>query len=285
MKKIYLNEQEILKYPFYNKNITNEAEVRIFSSTELMKIFHFYSQNKVDTLYLLNKYQNDLALVSEFILFKKYIYNKKDLLQGILINKGYKINLRTLLQEGYNFSFNDLIVTLQNVGKVLEKLKYIRNHENKLTTFFIGDLQESNILVDIQTKKIQIIDLDSCKIENNRAFAAKYLEFLKTYFYVRENLQEKYPWDGYHFSNNENTDLYCYTMIILRFLFGVDIMLLDLNAFYNKMYDLKQDGLPDSLYQIFINLYNHVPNQNPYRLLDFIPSSFERKRDLHTQKQ
>ncbi len=164
---------------------------------------------------------------------------------------------------------------------MLEKLKYIREYENKLTTFFIGDLQESNILVDIQTKRVQIVDLDSCKIGNNRAFAAKYLEFLKTYSYVRKYLQEKYPWDVYHFSNNENTDLYCYMMMILRFLFDINIMLLDLNTFYSKMYDLKQEGLPDKLYQVFINLYSNVPNQNPYKLLEVIPSSFERKMDLN----
>ena len=62
-------------------------------------------------------------------------------------------------------------------------------------------------------------------------------------------------------------------------------MLLDLNTFYNKMYDLKKEGLPEFLFQVFVNLYNPIPNQNPYKFLEDIPSSFERKRDLYRQKQ
>ncbi len=100
MSKIYLEEKEIEKYPIYYKGKTNEALVREFSPTELLKIFHFYSQNKIDTLKFIEEYRKDLSFVSELLLFKKYVCDKKDSIKGILIDKGYETNLRTLLQGG-----------------------------------------------------------------------------------------------------------------------------------------------------------------------------------------
>ena len=100
MEKIYLTEKEIAKYPLYYKSKTNEAIVREFSSTELMKIFYSYNQNKIDTLMLLETQREDFSLVPELLLFKNYIYGKNDLIKGILIDKGYKVNLRTYLQGG-----------------------------------------------------------------------------------------------------------------------------------------------------------------------------------------
>lgn len=250
MKGIHLTQKEIEKYPLFYHGKSNEAEIREYNSQELLKIFHFYNQNKIDTLKCIDQKRKDLERLPEFLLFKKYIYGK-----------------------------NDLILVLQNIGKILETLNHLRTKENILTDFFIGDLQESNILVDSITKKVQIIDLDSCKIGNNRAFLTKYLNFLKTYTHVRQNLGKKYPWDKYNFSNNQNTDLYCYSVIILKVLFSIDISILDLNTFYKMMYKLKQENLPEPLFQIFLNLYNNVDNDNPFRYLENIPHSFE--KELH----
>ena len=277
MKGIHLTQEEIEKYPLFYHGKSNEAEIREYNSQELLKIFHFYNQNKIDTLKCIDQKRKDLERLPEFLLFKKYIYGKNDLITGILIEKGYPTNLRTYKINGA--SFNDLILVLQNIGKILETLNHLRTKENILTDFFIGDLQESNILVDSITKKVQIIDLNSCKIGNNRAFLTKYLNFLKTYTHVRQNLGKKYPWDKYNFSNNQNTDLYCYSVIILKVLFSIDISILDLNTFYKMMYKLKQENLPEPLFQIFLNLYNNVDNDNPFRYLENIPHSFE--KELH----
>lgn len=278
MKSIYLTEEEIKKYPPFVLTKTNEAEILNYSETEIIKHFHYYNENKVYTLGQMEKYESDLKLVPELLIHKKVICDYQTII-AILLDIGYGLNLKEYAKQ-QNTSFNDLILTLQNIGKILEKLKYIRSEENKLTSFFIGDLQEGNILVDPKTKKIQFIDLDSCKIGNNRAFLTKYLEFLKTYSYVKIKLQHKYPWDIYNFSNNQNTDLYCYMVVILKLLFGIDITLLDLNEFYRQMFLLRKQGLPEPLFQIFMNLYSNVDNQNPYKLLDSIPSSFEKRRIL-----
>lgn len=169
---------------------------------------------------------------------------------------------------------------MKNIGHVLEKLEYMRKEENKLQTFFIGDLHEENILVNKETKKIQICDIDSCKIGNNQPFRTKY-SFLKAYYYVFKHLNKKYPFNSNNiFIPNEDFDLYCYIVIILNTLFHINVLCLDVTDYFKQIYSLKEQGLPRPLFQIFLNIYSPAKNENPYRYLDAIPESFERKRKL-----
>lgn len=272
-------EDEINKYPLLTHNKSMEADIHIYNESELLKIFHFYSENKITTLQDLEEMENELKLVQELLLFKKYISNRKEII-GILIDKGYEIDLQKFLNE--TLSFQDLIFVFKNIGCVLEQLDYLRKKEHILTNFFIGDIHEKNILVNKDTKQIQFIDLDSSKTKNNRAYLTKYLNFPKTFSYVKNNLSFKYPWDVYNFSNNQNTDLYCYMVILLKALFKIDIHLMNLDTFYKQMLDLKEQGLPEPLFQAFFHLYSPVDNINPYQYLDYIPESFERKRNFIT---
>ena len=164
---------------------------------------------------------------------------------------------------------------MKKIGHVLEKLSNLRRQEGILTNFFIGDLHESNILVG-ENHEIQICDLDSCKIGNNKPFLTKYLQFLKTYPEVTESLQHKYPFYHYLCIPNENSDLYCYCAMIFKTLFEVDLTKLSSNEFHQTLYSLKEQGLPEPLYQTFFNLYSPKENENPYRYLEDIPNSFEK---------
>ena len=47
-----------------------------------------------------------------------------------------------------------------------------------------------------------------------------------------------------------------------------------------NIYDLKQQGLPEPLFQIFLNIYSYKNNKNPFLYLDALPNSFERKFHL-----
>lgn len=158
-------------------------------------------------------------------------------------------------------------------------MESIRHKEGKLQNFFIGDLQEKNILVDKNTKKIQLCDIDSCKIGDNIPFCARY-SFLKSYSYVSRNLQVKYPMYNTLFIPNKNFELYCYIVIIFNTLFHINIRVLTVPEYYQILYSLKRLGLPEPLFQIFINIYSLADNQNPYSFLDKIPTSLERKLNL-----
>lgn len=277
MERLYLTGKELKQLPLYHTENTNEADILDYSDTEIIKYFYLPSKNKVYTLSEIEQQEQDLKLVKELLIFKKIVLEKSHI-KGILLDKGYESNLRDFIVES-DYSFNDLIIIFQNIGRVLENLEHIRNEEGKLKSFFIGDLHETNVLVDPISKKIQICDIDSCKIGNNKPFLTAYLNFYFTYDYVLQNLSTKYLYN-YSCVQNQNTDLYCYNVMILKNLFNIDIEFLSVKSFYKQLYSLKENGLPEPLFQIFLNLYNTVDNQNPYKLLDTIPNYFEKQRIL-----
>jgi len=195
------------------------------------------------------------------------------------MDKGYSNTLDQFINLSTT-SFNDKIIVLKNIGKVLEHLHYLRTEENLLKNFFISDLHEGNILVDHNTKKIQIIDFDSCKIGNNKAFLSKYLQFLKTYSYVTKILKYKYPKETHYFIGNENTDLYCYLIIIMKSLLDINIHLMDVTEFYQTISFLESQDFPKEICFCLRNIYFPCDNVNPYKYLDYIPESFERKLNI-----
>ncbi len=275
MERLQMSEKNIEELPLYYGKKTNEATLYEYSKTEILKKFNYPSDNKITTLYEIEKQKRDLESVEELLIFKKIVVEYFNVL-GVLMDVGYKMNLKDYLRIE-NISYNDSIILLKQIGKLLDKLEHIRKEEHKLNDFFIGDLHESNILVDPETKKIQICDLDSCKIGMNKPFETKYLQFFKTYSFIKQNLRHKYPANYYCTIPNRNTDLYCYMVMILKILFSFDITNLSVEEFYKNLYSLKKQGLPDSLYIIFYNLYTPIDNQNPYALLDDIPLIFEHR--------
>lgn len=271
MERVQIREDALAKLPLYYKTRTNEAILYLYEN-QILKQFYYISKNKLNTIYELEKREKEIEEVKELLLFKKIVVDYYKVL-GVLMEKGYESNFKhycTLKTTSYN----DCIVVLKNIGLVLEKLSSLRR-QGILTDFFIGDLHESNILVG-ENNQIQICDLDSCKIGKNIPFLTKYLQFLKTYLEVKKGLQHKYPFYYDLCIPNENSDLYSYCVMILKVLFHVDITKLSSSAFYETLYSLKEQGLPEPLYQTFLNLYSPKDNENPYRYLEDLPNSFEK---------
>lgn len=242
---------------------------------KLLNYFDFVNENKAYTLREIENQEEDLRLVQELLLFKKIVIVDSKI-KGILLEKGYSFNLHELQSE----SFNELIPILQNVGRLLEELRYIREKEKKLETFFIGDLQEENILVDKETKKIQICDLDSCKIGDNKPFRAKY-SFCRTFYHVFQNLEKKYPLSPItSFIPNHNFELYCYIATIMNVLFHIEIQFMDVPNYFKWLHFMKEQGFPEPLFEIFLNIYSPKDNVNPYPYLDAIPNRLERNLKL-----
>lgn len=277
MERLYKKEKQLKNLPLYYPNKTSEATILDYSETEILKYFHCINENKVYTLEEMERQEKDLKLVKELLIFKKIILVNSQV-KGIVLDKGYNNNLANFKLE--NVSFNDLVIVMQNIGHVLHTLQCYREQEGILKTFFIGDLHEGNILVNSKTKNIQICDIDSCKIGSNKPFPTKYLQFYNTYNYVCKKLQNKYPMQNDRAIPNSNTDLYCYIKMILDILFNFNIEYLNILDYHKVIYSLREQGLPEPLYQAFINLYHPLDNINPYQYLDAIPFSFERKLTL-----
>ena len=73
-----------------------------------------------------------------------------------------------------NIPIEEHIYYLVKVGEILEELSKTRR-TTSLKDIYIGDLHESNIMVNIFTKQLGLIDLDSCRIGSRFSYTSKYL--------------------------------------------------------------------------------------------------------------
>ena len=70
------------------------------------------------------------------------------------------------------------------------------------------------------------------------------------------------------FIPDENTDLYCYIIVILNFLYGDNIQNFTINDFYNYLEYLQHIGINHELLSIFEKIATGSENENPGELLD-----------------
>ena len=126
-------------------------------------------------------------------------------------------------------------------------------------------------MVNPNNKELNIVDLDSSRILNNGTFAARYLGpnfFIedKPHKYIY-NDNAKLNGPGYIFAN-ENSDLYCYSIMILNFLYGDKITRLKIDDFYKYLEYLNSIGINKNLLDIFNILTNTADNKNPVNYLE-----------------
>ena len=166
---------------------------------------------------------------------------------------------------------------LKQIGMILEKMK-LRREYTCISDFYINDLHESNFIVG-NDGLVKVIDIDSCKINNNGIFNSKYLSsksFIKEIYKYSKN-NNSYDDNDYHkystditgaFIPNENTDLYCYIIVILNFLYESDTSRFTLQEFYDYLEYLENIGVDKELLSYFEKIVSGSPNENPYPLLD-----------------
>ena len=157
---------------------------------------------------------------------------------------------------------------LKMIGQILEQMSYIRKF-TPLTDFYIGDLHEDNLIIDPLKRTIYVADTDSIKIAGNFSFPSRYLNSKG----LLNNAGKKYHLnDDIHcltdYVVDENTDLYCYAIVILNYLYGEKINNMDIDEFYryiNYLVDLKIDK---NLIDCFDRIVSNGNNINPVNFID-----------------
>lgn len=274
MKIIDLNKKdyESLKdYILAFNTLNTESELYFYRGDVLKRLYpEFFNtfNNKLYTLDQLDKNFDKIVEVEELQIPNTLVtYNTE--VFGFLLDYIKSETLNTILESPYHH-FGEKKELLYKVGNLLKKMDNLRNKHESLKDFYIGDLHGDNILVD-ENNNIKVVDLDSCKIANNKASAAYLLPVFNPRFI---NLKEKYPSDNNGYLPNKNTDLYCYTTILLNYLFQGKA-----SALTEKMFDkyidyLELIGVGDNLIKCFRTLYTDSDNINPCDYLDEIPHTF-----------
>ena len=169
-------------------------------------------------------------------------------------------NLQKLLSSR-EISHNQKIKYLKAVGNLLDEIKNLR--------MYLNDLHEDNFMID-QNDNLKVIDLDSSVIGEVKPFASKYLTpfSLAAHIdkYKKINDNESF---GYIYPTHD-TDLYCYIIVILNYLFDAKISSYNKNQFSNLLNFLDSVCIDKELIDIFSFIITNEKNINPVNYLDTI---------------
>ena len=214
------------KYKLPNYIINSEANLYILpekskweTKLKILKSLYFPSGDSFGhKLYTINTLidNNKTINIPEIVFPEKIAIVNAEII-GFTMPLVKSINLLEALKSN-ELSNEQKITYLKEIGQLLEKMKKVRTYTD-INDFYLNDLHEGNFIIDSSDNHVKIVDIDSCKINNNYIFSSKYLSrrsminFIPKYH--RHNPQSL--GEG-SFIPDENTDLYCYIIIILNFL-------------------------------------------------------------------
>ena len=83
---------------------------------------------------------------------------------GVMYNK-MNLSYRYVLNSNL-YSFSEKIECFKQIGLILDKMKNVRDNTN-IKDFYLCDLYTDNFILNTDTNRINVIDMDSCKINGN----------------------------------------------------------------------------------------------------------------------
>ncbi len=251
--------------------------------------------NKLFILEMLNEYRE--ILPHNFVLPESLVSVDKEI-KGFVLPFASGINMEMYLSDR-GVSIKDKLKSIQNIGVTLDNLDHIRENSN-LDCIYLNDLHASNFIVDPKTSDIKVVDLDSCRICDSKPLPARYLNpkallnrapGQNKYDIYRKDLipdlnnqvsnetqYKEYEKDYCKYANyrdllgyvnsNAESDLYCYIILFLNYLYGENIGRFSLEEFYNYVCYLEKIGINQELLEAIIKITTNAPNENIGKYLD-----------------
>ena len=271
-KNVTSTECELFKYPYYGKE-------------KLLKKLHrtdgIIFANKLYAIEVLNA--NKDSMPSNFVLPESLVsINKK--IEAFTMKYIKGINLSVILNNP-DITYEEKIHYLKSIGRILEQMQNIRKYTN-LNNFYLGDIHEDNFLVERDKQEIYIVDLDSCKIAGNKSFPGRYLTNSSLIKYNSTKYQTLSQTDDLaDYKIDENTDIYCYIIMILNYLYDGRVDRLSLDKFYDFINYLEDIKVNIELIECFNKIVVGGNNINPCNYLDTLtPKQVAGARRLYKKK-
>lgn len=168
--------------------------------------------------------------------------------------------------HGYRFTNEQKINYLKEIGKMIQNITH-KYHE---TGFLLGDVHEYNFILNHDDNRVYAVDLDGSKVGNNRVMGVKHCDCNRNL----KSLTKKYPTEDGYTKPNINSELLCYSYIVLNTISRISMERLTIEDFYQYLQYLIDIGFNKELIDIFANLYTKKDNYFPLELLDTIPKDF-----------
>lgn len=249
--------------------VSSEGDIYLYQNKIIKRIRRIngdYFSNKLFTIHALADNEH-LKEIEELVLPKKLITMDK-------VAVGYQMpyiegpTLEECLKSS-EFDIDFKIDLLMQVGTILEKMKNLREKYDMLD-FFLNDLHECNFVLDIHTGLLHVVDLDSCSINGNLKFGAKYLSFLTPLSNFSKYKNVETFSCGADFIPSKDTDYYCYAIILLNFLSGINFSKLSLKDAYEYFNYLSSLKISKELVDGLAKIYSSDANTNIKDLIPYI---------------
>ena len=258
-KDVTSTECELFKYNYYGKE---KLLKKLYRTNGI--IF----ANKLYTIEALNSNKDNIP--SNFIIPEVLVSINKQI-EAFTMKYIKGTNLSIILNEP-TITYEEKINYLKSIGNILEQMKNIRKY-TELKDFYIGNIHEDNFLVDTEKQEIFVADLDSCKIADNKSFPGRYLTTasLLRYNEIKYSLLDE-PDRIADYKVTEETDIYCYIIMILNYLYDGRVDRLSIEEFYRFINYLDDIEVHKELIENFEKIVVGAPNVNPVNYLDTLSS-------------
>lgn len=256
---IFNSEAQMYTLPIKNRwETVNKLLKRLYVTTGPM------FGNKLQTINSLIDLREDINI--EEIVFPEKLAVVNYEIVGYVMDLIDSINLETALRS-CDVSAKTKIKYLRQIGEILEKMKNVREY-TEVKDFYLNDMHENNFVIDKKTDSIRVVDIDSCKINGNLTFGSRYLSPMSMIGDIPKYKLETNGICGGFIKPTEDTELYCYIIMILNTLYGGGFNKLSLEEFYNYLEYLHSIGMSQEIIDIFEKIVSNTQNENPYELLD-----------------
>lgn len=175
------------------------------------------------------------------------------------------INFQVVM-DSKEYTTEQKIAYLKEIGSLLDKLRRVREYTT-VKDFYLNDIHENNFILNQTTGRINAVDLDSCKIGNNLTAAARYLTPISQLSLVSKYIPLERTVGGVY-EICENTEIYCYIVMIFNFLYGDNIGRMPIQDFYVYLEYLSKIGVSKEFLDKASYIYTGKNNENPYEYLD-----------------
>lgn len=277
MRIISLTNKEFAKlekYHIQNSILNTEANFYLLNKKEkwnlvtyLLKYLHIQANeefaNKLLTVSMLGDKGKELEV--EELVIPEHLVAIDNVACSFTSRLEKGDNLGIILQNP-KISNEEKLYYLYKVGNVVKK---VQNNCKHVMPFHFGDLHPYNFLIERDTEKLHVVDLDSAYLETTYPAPSYYL--CKNKKNLR-NLPEKYHiHENDMIIPNNNTDLFCYNTMVLETIARENISIVGMEMYYDYLKYLKDLGFGENIINSFERLYWPNENISAYEYFDEIP--------------
>jgi serine/threonine protein kinase len=157
-KDVFNTEAKMYVLPIKNRwNTVNKILKRLYVTNGPM------FGNKLQTINSLIDSREKIDIPE--IVFPEKLASVNSEIVGYVMELVNSDNLATYLNSP-DISSERKIKYLKQIGEILEKMSKVRMY-NGVEDFYLNDIHENNFVVDKDSDSVRVVDIDSCKINEN----------------------------------------------------------------------------------------------------------------------